>query len=442
MPTTKLTKKSVDALQSDPKGDYFTWDTELKGFGVRVSALGRRVFVLKYRPAGRREARRLTLGPYGPLTVEEARQLARRRLGDIANGADPGRERRASKLTPTVRELKEAYFAEVKARSKPKTAVEYARMWDKHVDAALGTSKVVDVTVADVARLHRHMRETPYLANRVLAMLGAFFSFAARESIRQRHDNPAHGVERFTETAREFFLTPNQFRTLGEVLARAEREGLPAPPKIRELSRGMSRKRRAKLTGRKRGPYKRHAPPKLLPANPYAVVAIKLLMLTGCRESEILTLRWDAVDFERGYLRLRETKTGKSNRPLGRSAALVLHDLPRVQGNPYVLPGSLPRQHLKEIKRLWYAVRYAAGLDDVRLHDLRHSYASVSASAGESMLVLRTLLGHTRVATTERYTHVSDDPVRRAADRTSDDIAALIAPIDKPVTPLPIRAIA
>jgi integrase len=442
MATGKLTKKSVDSLHPDPKGDYFVWDTDLKGFGLRVSALGKRVFVVKYRPAGRRQARRLTLGAHGPLTVEEARKQARRRLGEVANGGDPARERKDAKLTPSVRELREAYFAEVNARSKTKTAIEYARMWDKHVDAVLGACKVVDVTVADVARLHREMRETPYLANRVLAMLGAFFSFVAREGIRERHDNPAHGVKRYAETAREYFLTPIQFRTLGEALTKAEREGLPAPPKIRELSRGMSRKRRAKFTGRKRGPYKRHAPPTLKPANPYAIVAIRLLMLTGCRESEILTLRWDAVDFERGYLRLRETKTGKNNRPLGRSAALVLHDLPRVQGNPYVLPGNLPGQHLKEIKRLWYAVRYAAGLEDLRLHDLRHSYASVSASGGESMLVLRTLLGHTRVATTERYAHVADDPVRRAADRTSDDIAAWLATIDMPVTPLPARATA
>jgi integrase len=120
---------------------------------------------------------------------------------------------------------------------------------------------------------------------------------------------------------------------------------------------------------------------------------------------------------------LAETKTGKSTRPLSQAAIAVLDTLPRIEGNPYVLPGTIPREHLKEIKRLWCAVRYAASLDGVRLHDLRHSYASVPATSGESLLILKTLLGHKRVATTERYAHLGDDPIRRAADRTGGQIA-------------------
>ncbi|HYM60754.1 MAG TPA: site-specific integrase, partial [Thermoanaerobaculia bacterium] len=129
------------------------------------------------------------------------------------------------------------------------------------------------------------------------------------------------------------------------------------------------------------------------------------------------------IDFERGHVRLDDTKTGKSVRPLGQSAAAILASLPRVVGNPYVIPGSKAKQHLKEIKRTWCAVRHAAKLKGLRLHDLRHSFASVPAASGESLLVVRSLLGHKQVATTERYAHLGDDPVKRAADKTSDDIA-------------------
>jgi integrase len=158
-----------------------------------------------------------------------------------------------------------------------------------------------------------------------------------------------------------------------------------------------------------------------------AIAAIRLLILTGCREGEILSLRWDAVDFERGYLRLADTKTGRSVRPLAQSAAALLATLPRISSNPFVLPGLKPGDHLKEIKRVWYAVRYAAGLDEVRLHDLRHSFASVPASSGESLLIVRALLGHKRASTTERYAHLADDPVRRAADRAASSIAGWLA---------------
>lgn len=154
-----------------------------------------------------------------------------------------------------------------------------------------------------------------------------------------------------------------------------------------------------------------------IPANPYAITAIRLLALTGCREGEILSLRWDAVDADRGYLRLADSKTGKSVRPLGQAAAAVLDTLPKIEDNPYVLPGRKEGEHLMEITWVWFAVRQEAKLDDLRLHDLRHSFASVPATSGESLLVVRSLLGHKRAATAERYAHLSNDPVKRAADK-------------------------
>ncbi|MGH8437029.1 MAG: site-specific integrase, partial [Pseudomonas sp.] len=145
---------------------------------------------------------------------------------------------------------------------------------------------------------------------------------------------------------------------------------------------------------------------------------------------------WDAVDLERGFLRLADTKTGKSVHPLGAAAIELLTTLTRAPGSPYVLPGAKTGTHLEGIKRLWFAVRYAAGLDDVRLHDLRHSFASTVAVGGDSLTVIRSLLGHSDISTTQRYAHLGDDPVKSSADRASEAIAGWLAGRDTPVEPM------
>ena len=418
--TANLTKRVLDTVQFSPGCDYFIWDTRLKRFGVRVTertdANGvvqrRRVFVIGYRTRKSRQFRRFSLGPYGPLTVEQAREEALKRLAAVFNGADPVAHDREERARATMRELSDEYLREVEQRRRPSTATEYRRMWDRHVLPALGSKKVAEVDGADIRRLHRTLRETPYYANRVVAMLGAFFTFAAKEQARSMRDNPAHGIEFYPEIPRERFLSPEEFQRLGAALTRAETTGLPPAPEHR---RKPPKKENAKHT-----PKSAH---ELIRANRFAVAAIRLLALTGCRESEVRTLRWDAVDLKRGHLRLADTKTGRSVRPLGQSAAAILSSLPRVSGNPHVLPGSEPGQPLKEIRRLWHAVRHAAKLEGLRLHDLRHSFASVPANGGESLLVVRSLLGHKRSSTTERYAHLGDDPVRKAADTTAQSIA-------------------
>lgn len=415
MPTGRITKRTVDALERSTH-DVFLWDTDLKGFGVKVTRQnGLKKYVVQYRVIGlgrRTTAKRVVLGPHGTLTPEEARQLARRELSRVAQGDDPASDRTARKGTSSVAELWKAYVEHSQHRLKASTRTEYERLFTQHVLGPLGKRLVTEVEAADVRRLHRAMHKTPYVANRVVAMLGGFFTFAWKEGVLDSRENAAHGVEFYREEPRERFLTQAEFRRLGEVLIRAERHGLPPAPSHR-------RKPRSELTAKLR-PKSADTP---IPANPYGVAAIRLLALTGCREGEILALKWDNVDLEHGYLRLSDTKTGRSVRPLGQSAAALLGSLPRVQDNGYVLPGMLPGDHLKEIKRLWSAVRHAAQLEDLRLHDLRHSFASVPASSGESLLVVRSLLGHKRIATTERYAHLADDPVKRAADRASAGIA-------------------
>lgn len=422
MPVSRITKRAVDALEPSP-GDFFLWDEDLAGFGVRVRRSGHKSYVLQYRVPGlgrRGFAKRIVLGEHGVLTPEEARRLARSELGKVAHGTDPAADRAARRAAASMKELGAAYLQDVSVRHKKRTATEYKRLWHRHVLPALGSKQVPEVTAVELRRLHRSLSNTPYVANRVLAMLGAFFTYASKEGVRPAHDNPAHGVDFYPEKPRERFLTPNEFRRLGAALARAEREGLPpAPNQRRRPQSEQTAKHRPKGAD------------KPIPANPFGVAAVRLLALTGCRENEILSLTWDMVDFERGYLRFADTKTGKSNRPLSQSAAAVLETLPQIEGNPFVLPGAKPGEHLKEIKRLWHAVRHAAKLDGVRLHDLRHSYASVPASSGESLLVLRTLLGHKRAATTERYAHLGDDPVRRAADKAANSIATWLGDRDK-----------
>jgi integrase len=415
MARAKLTKRSVAGLPSPSKGDYLVWDTKLSGFGVRITAKGRKVFVVGYRPRGSRQFRRVTLGPFGTLTVDAARIVAKRTLAHVAGGGDPMEERTARRTAPTVAELGLEYLQDVAAHKKDRTSREYVRLWEKHVKPALGAKPVREVTSASIALLHRQMRSTPFLANRVLALLGAFFSYAERQRIRERHTNPAHEIEFYAEHSRERFLTPAEVSRLGQALSRAELTGLPsAPNRRRRPSVGPNAKHRSKSAG---------AP---TPANPFAIAAIRFLLLSGWREREALTLRWSDVDLHRRKATLSDTKTGRSIRPLGAPACALLAALPKLKGSPYVFPGRSEGKPLVELGRVWYAVRDAAGLNEVRLHDLRHTNAATLASGGASLLIVGRILGHRDSATTAKYAHLLDDPVQAAADKASQELSLLL----------------
>lgn len=242
MATANLTKRSIDALEYTAGCDYFVWDTKLKGFGVRVTervdekgvAHRRKIFVVKYRPRGSRQTKRITVGAFGPLTPEEAREEARIKLSEITKGVDPVAVRRAERTGKTVAEVGKAFLDEVDRRRKAGTAREYRRLWDKHVAPAFGTKLVSDVSTMDIKKLHRSLHSTPYVANRVVARLATFFTFAISEGATKSKENPTKGVEFYPEEGRERFLSKEEFGRLGAALATAESVGLPPAPEHRK----------------------------------------------------------------------------------------------------------------------------------------------------------------------------------------------------------------
>lgn len=412
---THLTKRSVDALRPDAAGDYFAWDDEIAGFGCRVYPSGRKVYVLKYRLGGRAgRQRRRSLGAHGVVTPEQARRQAKAALGIVATREDPHAESDRTRTATRVAEAVENYLRQVDAKKKPKTAAEYRRLFERYILPALGKMPLADVTPTVVHGLHHKLRKAPVQANRVLARLSGFFSWCRdRDLLDPTAPNPCASVEHYREQPRERFLSDQEVARLGDALTRAATVGLPQPPRrSKPAATGPTAKHRAKSTAGRP-----------IPANPLAVGAIRLGLLTGMRRSEVLTLRWSEVDWDRAMLRLADSKTGAKVVPIGAAPLAVLDSLPRIEGSKYVFASEDVSRPLESVRRVWDAVRLAAKLDDVRFHDLRHSFASALADQGESLPLIGSLLGHKDVSTTQRYAHLVDDRRKAAADATSGRLA-------------------
>jgi integrase len=343
-----------------------------------------RLYVLQYRVGTGRGAplRKLTIGRHGsPWTPETARAEAKRLLGMVEGGADPAADRIARKEAPTIAELAERFLAEhVEAKRKASTALEYRRLLDRVILPALGRRKAIDVIRHDIAKLHHGLRETPYQANRLLAVLSKMFNLAERWGLRPDGSNPCRHVEKFGERKRERMLSPAELARLGDAIATYD-------------------------------------------GSPYAVAAVKLLVFTGARLGEVLGLRWDWIDFERGEARLPDSKTGAKTLHLPPPALAVLATLPRLDGNAHVIAGAKSGAALVNLEKPWRAIRAVAKLDDVRLHDLRHAFASVAASSGMGLPIIGKMLGHSQPATTARYAHLASDPVKAAAATVAGRIA-------------------
>ena len=328
------------------KRDTVFWDHELKGFGVRVYPSGGKLYLAQARgpdgPDGRRKASRITVGRHPVLGAEEARRRAALIISRIKAGEDPVPLPLPAKYAggPTVADLAGRYLEQhVAVRCKPKTQRTARSLVNRHIVPALGRLPVAAVQRSHVLALHESLRETPAMANMVVGTLRQMYTLAGDwEMVPEDFGNPCQAIPMSPERKRERFLTDAEFDRLGQVLDEVSGNG-------GRISAG-------------------------------AVTTVRLLMLTGCRKTEIMTLRWENVDLDRAELRIVDGKTGSRTVHLSQSAVRVLASLPRVPGNPWVVPGAKPGTHMASIDTAWQSIRARAGLHGVRIHDIRHSCAS------------------------------------------------------------------
>ena len=408
MASKRITIRSVESLTAEST----LWDTDVRGFGVRRRSQRDAIYLLKYRFKGRQ--RIYTIGRHGsPWTPDTARDEALRLLGLInskENPRDPAAERDLEKGQPTFAEFAQRYLDEyAAAHKKPRTIAEDRRNLALHIVPKIGKQKVADITRADMARFHTGRRAHPVNANRCLATAAHMFEVAEKWGLRPVGSNPCRGIDRFPEKSRERMLTAEELARLGDALARAaigwtDEEWKEIPVKDR--------------------------PARQTPEDWRAIACYRLLLFTGARLSEILMLEWSWIDWERGLARLPDSKTGAKNLPLSAPALALLKAMPRLQDSPYVLPGDTVSGHFVGIQKPWQRVRKLAKLPDVRLHDLRHAFASVAVQSGDSLYLVGKVLGHRQASTTERYAHLAPDPVKAVADRNAQRIAAMLGQME------------
>ena len=421
MTIQRITKRSVDALEPNGR-DYTVWDDTAGGFGVRVRASGAKSYVVVYRAGAGRGApvRRFTIAAVGKISPDHARTRAKALLGAVAQGHDPANAKTAERSTPTVAELADRFMTDhVLPKRKTSTAVLYRGILDRHVRPAVGTTKADKLSRQQVGKLHSSLAQAPFQANRMLAVVGSMYAYGERAGIIPEGINPARKIEKFKESRRERFLTVDELERLGKVIREAETVGIPwstddSKPTTKHLPKPERR---------------------FTKINEFAAAALRLLLFTGCRLREILNLRWENVDMERGLLFLPDSKTGRKSVILNGPAIAVLNQLRRV--GPYVIPGDNPDKPRPDLHRPWHAVIKRAKLSGVRLHDLRHTYASYGAGGGLGLPIIGRLLGHTQAATTARYAHLDTDPLRRASEAIAGTIAAALQGKERaPIIPL------
>jgi integrase len=421
-----LTRKTVVAL---PNRDspYIAYDSKLAGFGCRVMPTGAKSWVVEYRPAGggRRTAkRRITLGKITTVPADAARRKAGEILARARLGEDVAAEIKARRQALTVRELVDRFMAEeIRPTRKPRTAAHYAMLFRRHVLPELGAMRAVDVIRSDVAKLHRAIgTETPVTANRVVTLISGLYSWGEKAGEVPEELQPAKRITRYREEGRERYLSIEELGRLGHALREAETVGIPW-----QVDEGR--------------PTTKHAPKvenRRYVMSPHAVAAIRLLLFTGCRLREILHLKWEEVDFDRGMLFLPDSKTGRRPVMLSAVALRLLQNIPRI--GAYVIIGDRPDTPRHDLQRPWAMIAQRAGLQGVRLHDLRHSFAATGAGGGIGLLMIGNLLGHRNLETTRRYAHLDASPLRMAANQIANQLAAAVAG-HKPPLALPSGAI-
>lgn len=386
MPTRmKLTKTAIQNAQPNANGDLMIYDTDVPTLCVRVKPSGAKSYCIQYRNADR-QSKRMTIGRYETMTPDQARKIAREKLVDVAKGLDPAAQRNERRSMMTMGQFCEAYMERhANKHKKASSAKEDRRYIDRDILPKLGKKKVRDITRQDINALHQGISKSPYAANRVLSLLSKMMNLAEAWGERDDGTNPSRHVQKFRETPKERYLDDGELARLGDALIKFE------------------------------------------DSTPAAVDAIRLLLLTGARKSEILTLRWENVDLERKTISLDDSKTGARTILIDDPAIEVLKAAKARTQSLWVIPGRDPDLHMKELRKAWKRICDVAGFDGVRIHDLRHTHASMAVGAGLSLPMVGKLLGHTQAQTTARYAHLADDPVREASSVVGNHMARALA---------------
>ena len=412
----RLTIRYIDTLTPTDK-EYFVWDDQIKGFGIRIYPSGGKRYVAQTFRLGK--TTRVQIGKHGTLPLEEAKKRARKIITDIDDGKNPNEDKENARRSPTVAQLAERFLNEyVPSHCKPRTQVEYTHALNRYILPAIGKTKVQKLTRDNVSDLHHAMRKTPYQANRTLGVLSKMLNQAEVWGYRPDRTNPSYHVKKYKEQKRERYLVPQELICLRKIFDEEEKFA------------------------------------------PSATNAFRLLVFTGARLSEIQTLKWEYIQGDR--ILLPDSKTGAKVLHIGKAALGILGNIKRIEGNPYVITGKQDGAFLTDLQKPWRRIRklttvlywhdycdairplvekltdaygnrpswlecqkvaeqdnlqLPTGLCDVRIHDLRHTFASGAVMMGESLPMIGKLLGHTQTQTTARYAHLADDPLRSAVQR-------------------------
>lgn len=393
----KITKRAVDALESCDEKPVFLWDDALSGFGVKALPSGAKRYIVKYRTngGGRNAPQRwLTLGTHGQLTPDQARGLAQQALAAVARGEDPQGAKFKLRTAPIMRDVWKRFDAEYLPSKKPSTQSEYESQWIDLIEPKFGRQPVGTVSRGDVDKFHKAMRKTPYRANRTLALFSRLMSLAEAWDWRPPGTNPCKHIDRFPEQARTRFLSMKELQSIGKALEELVREDAVSPT---------------------------------------AAHAIELLLLTGARVNEVLSAEWSWVDWQRGILNLPDSKTGEKPVYLGEVAIGLLERQQSLElEGPYIFPSRRGDTHLSDLRKAWVQVCKRAEITGFRLHDLRHTAASIAVGQGASLAIVGKLLGHTQAQTTLRYAHVDVDPALRAANEIGNIVGPALRPARSP----------
>ena len=374
----KLTNKKIDQLIPDTKS-YIVWDNEIRGFGVRVNLNSKKTFILKYRVGQGRSARvrKPVIGTYGVMKVDEARKIARKWLLDASEGNDP---KEVDKTSILLKDFCNVYLQQhANIKKKLSSVIEDKRLMRLHIIPNFGNVCLKEITRSMITKHHQSMYQTPHGANRFLSLMSKMMNLAERWEYRPLNSNPCRHIERYKEEGRQIYLSMEQIEKIGHVIKQMEQT-----------------------------------------ESIFVLSAIKLLLFTGRRTGEILTLKWDYIDFENSKMNLPDTKTGAKSFFFSPTVKQILLNLPNKEG--FVFKSVLKDKRVTTVRHIWKKICKLAKIENVRVHDLRHTYASLAVQNGYSLPIISKMLGHADIKTTQRYAHLHDDPVNQAVEKIDQQL--------------------